>query len=1674
MTSHTMQPPKALGLYDPRFEHDACGVGMVARLDNTPTHEVVERGIAALKNLEHRGASGADPCTGDGAGILMQMPDELLRAVVEFELPPPGAYGVLMCFLPADDDAHRARLEGLLERTVCAEGHTVLGWREVPVRPEHTGEVAGACRPVIRQLFVGAGPLGAAGTGHDGAGPQDAAGTGSDGADAAGTGSDGVGARGAPGEGFDQDAFERKLYVIRRVCELNPDGAGLYVASSSSRTLNYKGMLISWQLADFYPDLQDERCMSALALVHSRFSTNTFPSWELAHPYRTICHNGEINTVMGNVNWMRARESELSSELFGEDLQKILPVVTPGNSDSATFDNVMELLLLAGRSPAHAAMMMIPEAYRDREDLPAELVGFYAYHSCLMEPWDGPASVAFTDGRVVGATLDRNGLRPGRWVETADGHVVLGSETGILDVAPGEIVRLGRLQPGKLFLVDLERGRIVEDGEVKREVSTRRPYREWYERSSVSFDELEPSEQVTISDQPLHRRQRAFGYSQEDLRVLLSPMARDGAEPIGSMGNDISLAVLSDQAPPLFSYFKQLFAQVTNPPIDPIREEIVMSLETTLGSERNLFEETPEHAHKLVLERPILLNRELETLRHVSHELFAARTIDITWPVAEGAAGMAAALERVCEQAHDAISAGVNIIVLSDRSLGPRRAPIPSLLAVASVHHHLVREGTRLRVGIVLESGEPREVHHFATLIGYGASAINPYLLLETLDELVIERRITGPGDGGGAPVGAGNASGRAPGAASSNSASSDGAQWPGTEELNQRLEEAAQNTVKAIGKGLLKTISKMGISTIQSYRGAQIFEAVGLEHELIDRHFTGTASRIGGVGLDVLATEALERHARAYPSPRDDLLPVGGVYAWRRDGEHHMWNPETIALVQHAVRAANGNVMAALGGEADALAEVRDSDANAKYREYADAINEDAARKATLRGLLRFKDPADPAGANGVDGPPDGGAGADIDGMEREAAHGDTGPRAAGGGDDTTTTNIPCEPIPLDQVEPASEIVRRFCTGAMSLGSISREAHETLAIAMNRLGGRSNTGEGGEDPARYQPDPNGDRRRSAIKQVASGRFGVTIHYLVNADELQIKMAQGAKPGEGGQLPGHKVDKYIGSIRHTTPGVGLISPPPHHDIYSIEDLKQLIYDLRCSNPPTDTHAGAQVSVKLVAEVGVGTVAAGVSKANADRVLISGHDGGTGASPLSSIQAAGIPWEIGLAETQQTLLLNDLRSRIVVQTDGQLKTGRDVVIAAMLGADEMGFSTAPLIATGCIMMRACHLNTCPVGIATQDPALRERFKGTPEHVVNFFFFVAEEVREILASLGLRSLDEAIGRVDLLEAQPAIEHWKARGVDLTHILTHVELPDDAPRRRVQPPPEVLSDALDWELVKRSAGAIERGERISFALPIRNVNRCVGGILSSHIARAHGAAGLPEGSIEVSFEGSAGQSFGGWLAPGVTFTLWGDANDYTGKGLSGGVLAVRPRAGMAPEFKAQENVIVGNTLLYGATAGRAFFRGLAGERFAVRNSGASAVVEGVGDHGCEYMTGGRVVVLGPTGRNFAAGMSGGVAYVLDEEGAFPKRCNMGMVGFETPEEADVAELRALISEHARRTDSPVAERVLAQWEELLARGAFVKVMPHDYRRVLREQAAEAQAAASSPESPSPAVAA
>jgi glutamate synthase (NADPH/NADH) large chain/glutamate synthase (ferredoxin) len=1486
------RPNGPVGLYDPTYEHDACGVALIARLSGEPTHETVQRAIVALENLEHRGAAGADPNTGDGAGILLQIPDELMRGLIE-DLPPPGGYGVCVCFLP-QDDARRAELEALLEQTVRDEGQRVVGWRDIPVDKDYVGITANFYAPYIKHLIVAAeGPLAG-----------------------------------------DQDAFERKLYVIRRVAEIAA-GPDLVIPSFSSRTLVYKGMLTSPQLLGYYPDLQDPRTKSALALVHSRFSTNTFPSWELAHPYRMIAHNGEINTLRGNVNWMRARESQLASDLFGDDLHKVLPVVRPGGSDSATFDNVLELLTLAGRSLPHAVMMMIPEAFQDREDLPEYLRGFYAFHSCLMEPWDGPAAVAFTDGRVIGATLDRNGLRPGRWLETKDGWVVLGSETGVIDEAPENVLRKGRLQPGKLFLVDLERGRIVEDGEVKREVATRQPYGEWFEQGIVHLSDLPEREPLYARPEDLRPLQFAFGYTQEDLKVLLAPTAARAEEPIGSMGNDLSLAVLSDNHPPLFSYFKQLFAQVTNPPIDPIREAIVMSVSTGVGSERNLLDETPEHSRQLAMATPILRNAELEKLRQVDSEVFRARTLDITWPVPEGPAGMEAALDRICAEADAALAEGVNVLILSDRAVGPERAAMPSLMAVGGVHHHLVREATRLQAGLVLESGEPREVHHFATLIGYGASAINPYLMFETLGDLVRAGKVHDIDD----------------------------------------VETAERNVVKGIAKGLLKTISKMGISTVQSYNGAQIFEAVGLAREVIDRCFTGTASRIEGVAGDVLARETLDKHARAYPLAHQDILPVGGIYAWRRDGEHHMWNPETISLLQHAVRHGGAQT----------------------YEQYSQLINDDAARRATLRGLLRFRE------------------------LPEE------------------------EWLPLEEVEPAKEIVRRFSTGAMSLGSLSREAHETLAIAMNRLGGRSNTGEGGEDPVRYTPDPNGDSRRSAIKQVASGRFGVNINYLVNSDELQIKMAQGAKPGEGGQLPGHKVDRYIGSIRFTTPGVGLISPPPHHDIYSIEDLKQLIYDLRCSNP------SARVSVKLVSEVGVGTVAAGVAKANADHVLISGFDGGTGASPLSSIQSAGVPWEIGLAETQQTLVLNDLRSRIWVQTDGQLKTGRDVVVAALLGADEMGFATAPLIATGCVMMRACHLNTCPVGVATQDPELRRRFQGTPEHVVNFFFFVAEEARELMRRLGVRRFDDLIGRVDLLQADDAIDHWKARGVDLTNVLQAPDVPLGTALRRCRPQDSPLPGALDWKLIEAAKDAIDHRRPVTGDFPIRNVNRTVGGLLSSAVTKVHGFEGLPPETVRFTLRGSAGQSFGAWLAPGVELSLVGDANDYTGKGLSGGVLSVRPPDGVT--FRAEENVVIGNTVLYGATAGKAFFRGLAGERFAVRNSGATAVVEGVGDHGCEYMTGGRAVILGRTGRNFAAGMSGGIAYVLDEDGTFASRCNMGLIGFDEIGEADAIELHELIEEHHLRTQSPVAARVLREWAQVLPR--FAKVMPHDYKRALAELA-------------------
>ena len=1479
----------ARGLYDPSYEHDACGVAFVARLGAPASHEVISRALWALEHLEHRGAEGADPDTGDGAGILIQLPHAFLREVAGFELPDEGRYGVAVCFLPRDEEA-RAQAVAALERRVEEEGQSVLGWRDIPVIEEHCGTTSRSVAPVIRHLFVAAG----------------------DGID-------------------DQDAFERKLYVIRR-CVEKLDLPGLAIAGFSSRTLVYKGMLTAPQISQYFPDLQDERVCSRLALVHSRFSTNTFPSWELAHPYRMLAHNGEINTLRGNRNWHRARELTLASPLFGDDIEKIRGLLRDDISDSASLDGLMELLVLGGRSPAHAISMLIPEAFQGRLELPREVRDFYAYHSSLIEPWDGPAAVAFTDGKVIGATLDRNGLRPGRWVVTRDGWVVLASETGVLEASADQVVAKGRLRPGKLFLVDLERDRIVPDDELKADLARRCPYGEWLHDRVVHIQDLPEKSPRVPRVEPLRAKQLAFGWSEEDLKVILAPMAREGVEPTGSMGNDVALASLSDRRPPLFSYFKQLFAQVTNPAIDPIRESVVMSLEACIGPEINLLGETPDHCHQLVMQQPILRNSQLEKLRQVDHNVFEARTIDMTWPAEEGEAGMELRIEAMCREASELVARGVNIIVLSDRNIGPERAAMPSLLAVGAVHHHLVREGTRLQIGLVVETGEAREIHHIATLIGSGAAAINPYVMFESLYALHRQDRLP---------------EGMSP-------------------------EDAEQRVIGAIGKGLLKILSKMGISTIRSYTGAQIFEIVGIKKEVVDRHFTGTTSRVEGVGLDTIAREALDRHARAYPAAISELLPAGGIYAWRRRGEYHGWNPETIATLQHAAR-----------GEGAAAA----------YERFATYVNDVAVRNTALRGLLRFRE--------------------DVD------------------------------PLPLEAVEPAQEIVRRFKSGGMSLGALSPEAHETLAVGMNRLGGKSNTGEGGEDAARFD-----DERRSSIKQVASGRFGVTVHYLVNADELQIKVAQGAKPGEGGQLPGHKVDDYIAGLRHSTPGVTLISPPPHHDIYSIEDLKQLIYDLRCANPR------ARISVKLVSEIGVGTVAAGVAKANADHVVIAGHDGGTGASPQASIHHAGIPWEIGLAETQQTLLRNDLRSRIVVEVDGQMRTGRDVVVGAILGADEFGFSTAPLIALGCVMMRVCHLNTCPVGIATQDPELRRRFEGQPEHVVNYLFMVAEETRRIMASLGVRSMDELIGSTGLLVPDEAVDHWKARGIDLRPLL-HVpeEASDGAPRRCVRRPDPVLYDSIDVDLLQLSRAAIEQDTPVRLEHRIENKNRAVGGLISGEIARRHGSEGLPEGAIEVLLTGSAGQSFGAWLAAGVTLVLEGDANDYVGKGMSGGTLVVRPSRDAT--FRAEENVIIGNTVLYGATAGKAFFRGLAGERFAVRNSGVTTVVEGVGDHGCEYMTGGRVVVLGPTGFNFAAGMSGGVAYVLDANGSFRSRCNTELVGFDEIRPDEAVELRGWIEEHAERTGSPLAARISEDWDAQLPR--FVKVMPHDYKRALSERVAE-----------------
>ncbi|MGZ6885583.1 MAG: glutamate synthase large subunit [Acidimicrobiia bacterium] len=1492
MTNHDL--PRRLadrqGLYDPRFEHDSCGVAFVVDLHGRATHERVRQGITALCNLEHRGASGCEVNTGDGAGLTIQVPDRFLRAVVDFELPPAGSYATGIAFLPVEpDDA--AKAVATLDDIAASEGVRVLGWRDVPTDPSMLGATSAAAMPTFRQWFLA---------------------------------KDGL-------AGVDLD---RWVYVVRKRAEHE---TGVYFPSLSARTLVYKGMLTTLQLADFYPELQDERVESALALVHSRFSTNTFPSWPLAHPYRYIAHNGEINTVMGNRNWMRAREALLASDVIPGDLDRIFPICTPEASDTASFDEVLELLHLGGRSLPHAVLMMIPEAWENHESMSPEKRAFYRFHASLMEPWDGPASIAFTDGTVMGAVLDRNGLRPSRYWVTADGLVIMASEAGVLDVPSSQVVKKGRLEPGKMFLVDTTEARIVDDEEIKATLAGEHPYREWLDDGLIHLDDLPPRDVLTPVHASQVQQQRLFGWTEEEVRILVAPMARTGAEPIGSMGTDTPIAVLSSRPRMLFDYFSQLFAQVTNPPLDAIREELVTSLGGTIGPEANLLAPGPESCRQIVLPHPIIDNEDLAKLRYIDDpggiEGYRPITVDTLYPVREGGDGLRRAIESIRAAVSAAIADGADLVILSDRYATEELAPIPSLLVTAAVHHHLIREKTRTRVGLVVETGEAREVHHMALLLGYGAAAVNPYLVFDVL------RDATQRGD------------------------------LPGSSR------QAAKKYLKACGKGVLKVMSKMGISTVASYTGAQVFEAIGLSQELVDEYFTGTTSRLGGVGLDVLAAEAAARHHDAYPERPSELahreLRIGGEYQWRREGEYHLFNPDTVFKLQHATRSGRYEI----------------------FKQYTRMVDEQSQQLATLRGLFAFREGDRP-------------------------------------------------PVPIEEVEPVSEIVKRFSTGAMSYGSISAEAHETLAIAMNRLGGKSNTGEGGEDAERFVADPNGDLRRSAIKQVASGRFGVTSEYLVNADDLQIKMAQGAKPGEGGQLPGHKVYPWIARTRHSTPGVGLISPPPHHDIYSIEDLAQLIHDLKNSNPL------ARVHVKLVAEVGVGTVAAGVSKAHADVVLISGHDGGTGASPLTSLKHAGAPWELGLAETQQTLLLNGLRDRIVVQTDGQLKTGRDVVVAALLGAEEFGFASAPLVVSGCIMMRVCHLDTCPVGVATQNPELRKKFSGKPEFVVNFFEFIAQEVREYLAALGFRSVAEAVGHAECLDTRTAVEHWKAAGLDLTPIL-HVPDFDEKvqDRRCTKQQDHGLDKALDNRLIELAAPALERGEPVTIELPVRNVNRTVGTMLGSELTRRHGGAGLPDGTIDITLTGSAGQSFGAFVPAGITLRLVGDSNDYLGKGLSGGRIVVRP-ADDAP-FRPEENIVAGNVILYGATGGEVYLRGVVGERFCVRNSGAIAVVEGVGDHGCEYMTGGQVIVLGPTGRNFGAGMSGGIAYVYDADGMFFTRLNREMVELEELDEDDAEFLRDTIRRHADETGSTVARGILADWHNELER--FQKVMPQDYKRVL-----------------------
>ena len=1485
------------GLYDPRFEHDACGVALVADLHGRASHTLVLQAVSALEHLAHRGATGSEEDSGDGAGILIQVPDTFYRDVVDFPLPDLGRYATGIAFL-SQDGVEAVSARTLIGTLAEQEGLDVLGWRALPVSNRTLGSIAESARPSMHQLFV---------------------------APSAGT---------PLSAGDPSLAIDRLAFVLRKRAE--HEVADCYFASLSSRTITYKGMLTSHQLAEFYPDLADERLVSGLALVHSRFSTNTFPSWPLAHPYRYMAHNGEINTLAGNRNWMRAREALCATELI-PGLDRAFPVITPGASDSASFDEVLELLHLGGRPLHHAVLMMIPEAWENHRTMDPARRAFYRYHASLMEPWDGPAAVAFTDGTVIGAVLDRNGLRPARYWVTDDDLVVLASEVGVLDVPPAKVVRKGRLQPGRMFLVDTEAGRIVDDDEIKDMLASERPYGEWLEDGQIDLDDLPPRSMLTPQHASVVGRQQLFGYTNEELRLILAPMAKTGAEPLGSMGSDTAIAVLSERSRLLYDYFAQLFAQVTNPPLDAIREELVTSLMSTLGPESNLLDPTAESCRQIILPMPVIDNDDLAKLLYVNEDGttpgFRAFAVDGLFEVAGGGEALRAAIDDVRERVSAAIEEGADVIVLSDRNSTAELAPVPSLLLVSAVHHHLVRTKTRTRVGLVVESGDAREVHHMALLKGFGAAAINPYLAFESIDDMIASGLLTG---------------------------------------VTPR--QAQKNYIKAASKGIVKVMSKMGISTVASYTGAQVFEAVGLATDVIEEYFTGTVSRIGGVGLDVLAGEVAHRHRLAHidrPTERAHReREVGGEYQWRREGEIHLFNPKTVFKLQHATRSKQYGV----------------------FKEYTKAVDDQSTALATLRGLMTLRTGVHPA-------------------------------------------------ISIDEVEPASAIQARFSTGAMSYGSISAEAHETLAIAMNRLGGKSNTGEGGEDPDRFTPDDNGDLRRSAIKQVASGRFGVTSEYLVNADDIQIKIAQGAKPGEGGQLPGHKVYPWIAKTRFSTPGVGLISPPPHHDIYSIEDIAQLIHDLKSANPT------ARVHVKLVAEVGVGTVAAGVAKAHSDVVLISGHDGGTGATPLTSQKHAGIPWELGLAETQQTLMANDLRDRIVVQVDGQMKTGRDVVIGALLGAEEYGFATAPLVVSGCIMMRVCHLDTCPVGIATQNPVLRERYSGTPEFVETFFEYIAEEVREYLAALGLRSLEEAVGRVDLLDAAAAADHWKASGLDLAPILQAPEAPEGAVRHCVTTQDHGLDRALDHAFLDACRPAIEDGTRVSAEVLVTNVDRTVGTLLGYEITRRHGGVGLPEGTIDLTFRGSAGQSFGAFVPRGVTMRLIGDTNDYLGKGLSGGRIIVRPDE--AAPFAAEENIIAGNVILYGATAGDVFLRGQVGERFCVRNSGAIAVVEGVGDHACEYMTGGRVVVLGPTGRNFGAGMSGGVAYVYDPHGDLSHVYNHEMVDLEPLSHDDRMWLRDRIHLHEQETGSAVAKRLLADWSTEAEQ--FVTVMPRDYRRVM-----------------------